>query len=229
MASARAKFPFDLVIMLGDNMYGGQRPADFVKKFEQPYAAAAGGRREIPGLARQPRSAREHLLQVLQHERAALLLVCPQQRPVLRARQHAHGSETDRVDRCVPQGRAGGLEDLLLPSSAVLECQPPRILGRSARPAGADLHQARRQRRLLGPRSRLRAGEAAERDLLLRVGRGGAAAARQHETNGSDRRVLRPGPELHAGGDCRRRTVLPGDLTHGQNSRLRRDPPASRS
>ena len=30
-------FPFDLVIMLGDNMYGGQRPADFVKKFEQPY------------------------------------------------------------------------------------------------------------------------------------------------------------------------------------------------
>ena len=31
-------FPFDLVIMLGDNMYGGQQPADFVRKFEQPYA-----------------------------------------------------------------------------------------------------------------------------------------------------------------------------------------------
>ena len=38
MASARATFPFDLVIMLGDNMYGGQSQADFVKKFEQPYA-----------------------------------------------------------------------------------------------------------------------------------------------------------------------------------------------
>ena len=38
MARAHATFPFDLVIMLGDNMYGGQRPADFVKKFEQPYA-----------------------------------------------------------------------------------------------------------------------------------------------------------------------------------------------
>ena len=25
--------------MLGDNMYGGQSPSDFVKKFEQPYAA----------------------------------------------------------------------------------------------------------------------------------------------------------------------------------------------
>ena len=38
MATVHAKFPFDLVIMLGDNMYGRQRPADFVKKFEQPYA-----------------------------------------------------------------------------------------------------------------------------------------------------------------------------------------------
>ena len=38
MENAHARFPFDLVIMLGDNMYGGQTPADFVKKFEQPYA-----------------------------------------------------------------------------------------------------------------------------------------------------------------------------------------------
>jgi predicted phosphodiesterase len=38
MVAARARFPFDLVIMLGDNMYGGQSPSDFVKKFEQPYA-----------------------------------------------------------------------------------------------------------------------------------------------------------------------------------------------
>lgn len=39
MVSAHAAFAYDLVIMLGDNMYGGQSPADFVKKFEQPYAA----------------------------------------------------------------------------------------------------------------------------------------------------------------------------------------------
>jgi 3',5'-cyclic AMP phosphodiesterase CpdA len=39
MTSVHARFPFDLVIMLGDNMYGGQKPSDFVKKFEQPYAA----------------------------------------------------------------------------------------------------------------------------------------------------------------------------------------------
>ena len=31
------RFPFDMVIMLGDNLYGSQRAADFVQKFERPY------------------------------------------------------------------------------------------------------------------------------------------------------------------------------------------------
>ncbi len=39
MTRLRETFTFDLVIMLGDNMYGGQRPNDYVRKFEQPYAA----------------------------------------------------------------------------------------------------------------------------------------------------------------------------------------------
>jgi 3',5'-cyclic AMP phosphodiesterase CpdA len=38
MTDLHKTFPFDLVIMLGDNMYGGQSPADFVRKFEKPYA-----------------------------------------------------------------------------------------------------------------------------------------------------------------------------------------------
>jgi 3',5'-cyclic AMP phosphodiesterase CpdA len=38
MMSARGGFPFDLVIMLGDNMYGSQSAKDFVDKFEKPYA-----------------------------------------------------------------------------------------------------------------------------------------------------------------------------------------------
>jgi predicted phosphodiesterase len=38
MAAARVKFPFDMVLMLGDNMYGRQEPQDFVDKFERPYA-----------------------------------------------------------------------------------------------------------------------------------------------------------------------------------------------
>ena len=39
MAAARQRFPFDLVLMLGDNMYGRQAAEDFVTKFERPYAA----------------------------------------------------------------------------------------------------------------------------------------------------------------------------------------------
>ena len=44
MALARGRFPFDFVLMLGDNMYGRQQPQDFTDKFERPYAAllAAG-------------------------------------------------------------------------------------------------------------------------------------------------------------------------------------------
>ncbi len=31
------KFPFTMVLMLGDNLYGGESPRDFEKKFERPY------------------------------------------------------------------------------------------------------------------------------------------------------------------------------------------------
>lgn len=37
LAEAHGKFPFDVVLMLGDNMYGGQSPRDYKKKFEDPY------------------------------------------------------------------------------------------------------------------------------------------------------------------------------------------------
>src|SRR5512141_599821 len=37
MLKVRQTFPFDFVIMLGDNIYGGSKPADFDKKFAAPY------------------------------------------------------------------------------------------------------------------------------------------------------------------------------------------------
>jgi len=39
MAKARATFAFDRVIMLGDNIYGGQGPRDLADKFAKPYKA----------------------------------------------------------------------------------------------------------------------------------------------------------------------------------------------
>jgi len=37
MAQLHGQFPFDFVLMLGDNIYGGQKAADFERKFELPY------------------------------------------------------------------------------------------------------------------------------------------------------------------------------------------------
>jgi 3',5'-cyclic AMP phosphodiesterase CpdA len=37
MVKYREKFPFDIVLMLGDNIYGGESPGDFKAKFEDPY------------------------------------------------------------------------------------------------------------------------------------------------------------------------------------------------
>ena len=39
MAQYRAVYPFEFVLMMGDNLYGGEAPADFVKKFSEPYKA----------------------------------------------------------------------------------------------------------------------------------------------------------------------------------------------
>src|ERR1022692_2929818 len=37
MVKYHQQFPFDFVVMLGDNIYGGEGPEDFKKKFEDPY------------------------------------------------------------------------------------------------------------------------------------------------------------------------------------------------
>ena len=39
MARVRSQFPFELMLTVGDNIYGSSKPADFVKKFEAPYKA----------------------------------------------------------------------------------------------------------------------------------------------------------------------------------------------
>jgi hypothetical protein len=63
MARLRREFPFDLVIMLGDNFYGAQRPSDLVAKFERPYKSlldagvtfqAALGNHDEPGSVKYP-------------------------------------------------------------------------------------------------------------------------------------------------------------------------------
>lgn len=42
MAAAHGQFPFEFVLMLGDNIYGGKSAADFKRKFEDPYQPLLG-------------------------------------------------------------------------------------------------------------------------------------------------------------------------------------------
>jgi 3',5'-cyclic AMP phosphodiesterase CpdA len=37
MARVHERYPFEFVITVGDNIYGSERPQDFVRKFERPY------------------------------------------------------------------------------------------------------------------------------------------------------------------------------------------------
>ena len=39
MIKYRALFPFEFVLMMGDNLYGGEAPQDFEQKFTEPYKA----------------------------------------------------------------------------------------------------------------------------------------------------------------------------------------------
>jgi len=39
MARVRERFPYELVVTTGDNIYGSERPQDFARKFEAPYKA----------------------------------------------------------------------------------------------------------------------------------------------------------------------------------------------
>ena len=37
LTKSRTRFPFEFVLMLGDNLYGSERPQDYRRKFEEPY------------------------------------------------------------------------------------------------------------------------------------------------------------------------------------------------
>jgi predicted phosphodiesterase len=43
MAKARARFSFELAVLVGDNLYGSERPQDFQRKFEIPYKPLLDG------------------------------------------------------------------------------------------------------------------------------------------------------------------------------------------
>jgi hypothetical protein len=43
LSKAHQTYPFEFVVMMGDNMYGGEGPSDFANKFEKPYKPLLDG------------------------------------------------------------------------------------------------------------------------------------------------------------------------------------------
>src|SRR5204862_6104115 len=39
LVASRAKFPYEVVLMMGDNLYSGNGPKDYQKEFEEPHKA----------------------------------------------------------------------------------------------------------------------------------------------------------------------------------------------
>ena len=123
------KFPFEFVVMMGDNLYGGDSAEGLREEVREPVQAAARRRREVLRVARQPRQPERAALQAVQHERRALLHVQARrsERPVLRARQQLHRRQAAGLARQGARGQRIGLEDLLLPPSAVFVRRDARV------------------------------------------------------------------------------------------------------
>jgi len=83
MVDARARFPFELVIMLGDNMYGRQEPEDSSRSSRGRMRGCCR-----PASASTPRSAittpGQHAVRRVPHGRGALLHIRQEERALLR-------------------------------------------------------------------------------------------------------------------------------------------------
>ena len=157
--------------MAGDNFYGSQRPADLVKKFDEPYKAllaagvtfhAALGNHDEPGTVGYP----------------PLNMDGQRYYSFVRGNVRFFALDTNGLDDKQLGGstigcrrRTAKMEGLFFHHPLYSNGEQTRRRSRHSRAARADPRQPRRRRRVLRPRPRLRAIDAPEGHSLLRVGR----------------------------------------------------------
>ena len=167
--------------MLGDNLYGSERPEDLRKQVRAALQAPARRGRQVLRGARQPRRSQPALLQAVQHERRALLLVqaAARERPLLRPRQQLHGQDAARRGSrrscapAIPSGRSAS--STIRSIRRARSTAPTTTLREQLEPLflkyGVDVVLHR-------PRAFLRAHQAAEGHLLHHRGERREAAPR---------------------------------------------------
>ena len=172
MAAARARFPFELVIMLGDNLYGSQKPQDLLDKFERPYKALLNaGVRFYPALGN--------------HDDAAVQQVYPlfnmngSRYYTYAVKNVRFVLDTNVLDPKQLAWAESAMKDASEPwrvCTFIIRCiewRPSRLERRAARATRAAPGSIRHRCRVLGPRSHVRAHQAGKRNYVFVAGAGG--------------------------------------------------------
>ena len=127
MDDFRQKFSFDFVIMLGDNIYNGHAPKDFVNKFENPYKPLLdSGVKFYAALGNHDDPNQERLYKPFNMNGERYYLFRKGECRVFCAGQQLHGSGSVELDRPKTAFVPGKMENLLLPPSPIFQRKAPR-------------------------------------------------------------------------------------------------------
>ena len=226
MWKAHAVFPFEFAIMLGDNMYGSERPQDYVAKFERPFKPmldakipfyASLGNHDDPN-QRYYKNFNMGGKRFYTYQKKDVRFFALDSNYMDQDQQRWLEKELSRSNSKWkiayfhhPIYSSGGRHGSEVDLRAIVE---PLFIkyGLNVVFAGHEHFYER-----LKP----------QKGIYYFTGRrlGEAALRRHHRQLGADRQGLRHRAELHAGRDRRRRDALPDHLAPRQARRLRRDPP----
>ena len=223
LAGSLQAFPFEFVLMLGDNIYGSERPQDFVLKFEKPYAEILA--RKIPFYASlgnhddpnqrfyQPFNMNGKRFYSFTKKGARFFAL-----------------DSNYMDKDQQDWLARELEGSRDRWKIAFFHHPLYSSG-ARHGSEVDLrdiveplfHKVPGRRRLRRPRALLRAPQAAAWHPLLHERRRGQAAGRQHPAGPAHGQGLRYRLFLHARRNRRRADALPDPVAPWSARRLRHD------
>ena len=150
MVKSRAAFPFEFVITLGDNIYTGSQPSDFDKAFAVPYKPLLDAGVPFYATLGNHDKTNERFYKPFNMNGANYYTFKKGNvRFFALDSNYMDPKQTAWLETQLRDAGNGGLEDLLLPPSAVLLREVPRSGRRSAEGARAPVRQVRRGRRAL--------------------------------------------------------------------------------
>ena len=227
LTAARAQFPFTFAVMLGDNLYGSERPTDFVDKFERPYKAlldagvtfhAALGNHDDPN---------QRFYKQFNMNGERYYSFKPPDGSVRFFALDSNYVDKTQLEWLEKELAASDSQWKIaffhhpLYSSGEKHGSDRRCASSSSRCSSST-----GSTRLRRPRAFLRAHQAAEGHHALRRRQRREAAQGQHRQLRNHRQGFRSGIRVRADGDRRRHAAVPGDQRRGQDHRPGQHPAA---